>query len=94
MRDRFSFTIGWLGLHANAFSNSGRFTTMPLTRYLPGECGSVMAFTRRWRVLDGLCALFNAQSLDGVDGCGAASGDHTCNTSGDNQNDDGYRHDA
>src|SRR5580658_10916879 len=47
-RQRFSFTIGWPDLHANAFSNSGRFTTRPLTRYLPGECGSVMAFTRRF----------------------------------------------
>ncbi len=42
----------------------------------------------------GLCALFDAQSLDGIDGCGAASGDHTRNASGDNQNDDSYRHDA
>src|SRR5208282_3594087 len=48
MRHRFSFTIAWPALHANAFSNSGIFTTRPLTRYLPGECGSVMAFMRRF----------------------------------------------
>jgi len=47
MRQRF-FTLGRLGLHANAFSNSGRFTTMSLARYSPGECGSVMVFTRRF----------------------------------------------
>ena len=29
-------------------SNSGMFTTSPFTRYLPGECGSVTAFTRRF----------------------------------------------
>ena len=46
------------------------------------------------KVLDGARVLFDAQSLDGVDGCGAASGDHTRNTSGDNQNDDSCRHDA
>ena len=45
-------------------------------------------------VLRELGALFNAQSLDGVDGCGAASGDHTRNASGDDQNHDRYRHDA
>lgn len=39
-------------------------------------------------------ALFDAQSLHGVDGRGAASGDHTRNASGNNQNGDSYRHDA
>src|SRR5712691_3795070 len=46
-RQRFSRTIGWPALHENVFSNSGMFTTKPLTRYLPGECASVRALARR-----------------------------------------------
>ena len=42
----FSRTMGCPGLHENAWANSGRFATMPLIRYLPGECGSVAALTR------------------------------------------------
>jgi hypothetical protein len=41
-------TIGWPGLQPNARWNWGRSETMPLTRYLPGECGLVMAFSRRF----------------------------------------------
>jgi len=40
------------------------------------------------------CALFNAQSLDGIDGCRAASRDHPRNASGDHQNYDRQRHHA
>src|SRR5271168_1401751 len=39
-------TMGWPGLQAKAAANSGMFTTTPLMRYLPGECGSVTACTR------------------------------------------------
>ena len=45
-RQRFALTIGCPALHEKARSNSGMFTTTPLTRYLPGECGSVTASTR------------------------------------------------
>src|SRR5258708_33791613 len=45
-RHLLSLTIGWPGLHAKACVNSGMFTTSPFTRYLPGECGSVIACTR------------------------------------------------
>src|SRR5436305_8622232 len=44
----FLFTIGALSPHLKAFLNSGRFETTPLMRYLPGECGLVIAFTRRF----------------------------------------------
>src|SRR5213075_239448 len=47
-RHAFGFTIACPALHPNAFANSGRSETMPFTRYLPGECGLVMAFTRRF----------------------------------------------
>src|ERR1051326_5586433 len=46
-RQAFGLTIGAPALHENAFWNSGMFTTTPLMRYLPGECGSVMACWRR-----------------------------------------------
>src|SRR5438552_11670419 len=39
--------MGAPALHENARSNSGMFTTRPLTRYLPGECASVRALARR-----------------------------------------------
>src|SRR5207245_1519456 len=35
-------------LHEKAFANWGRLATMPLMRYLPGECGLVMALARRF----------------------------------------------
>jgi hypothetical protein len=35
--------IGVPTLHANASRNAGVFTRTPLTRYLPGECRSVLA---------------------------------------------------
>ena len=41
------FTMGEPGLQPNAVPNSGMFTTTPLMRYFAGECGSVMARTRR-----------------------------------------------
>ena len=48
---------------------------------------------REWqRIVAGFCALFNAQSLDGVDGCGAESGDDTRNACGESQHADGSRH--
>ncbi len=65
-----------------------------LNRGLPPERAVQVVELARRGFWTELCALFNAQSLDGVDGCGAASGDHTRNASGDNQNDDSYRHDA
>ena len=43
---RFSLTIGCPGLQENAFSNSGIFTTTPLMRQRPGECGLVIAHSR------------------------------------------------
>src|SRR5580692_9880072 len=39
--------IGCPALHEKARPNSGIFTTTPLMRYSAGECGSVMARTRR-----------------------------------------------
>src|ERR1700736_2046694 len=47
-RQRFGPTIDWPALQEKARSNSGMFTTGPLTRYLPGELGSVSALTRRF----------------------------------------------
>ena len=44
MRQAFSRTIGASSPHLNAFLNCGRFDTMPLIRYFPGECAFVMAF--------------------------------------------------
>ena len=41
------FTIGRPALQENACENSGMFTSTPLIRYFAGECGSVMARTRR-----------------------------------------------
>src|SRR5436190_4578722 len=47
-RHAFPFTIACPALQPNALANSGRSDTMPFTRYLPGECGLVMALTRRF----------------------------------------------
>ena len=47
-RQRFAPTIGCPALQEKARSNSGMFTISPLTRYLPGEWGSVSALTRRF----------------------------------------------
>ncbi len=47
-RQRFSRTMGCPALQLKACWNSGMFTTRPFTRYLPGECSLVMAFTRRF----------------------------------------------
>src|SRR5439155_14455236 len=44
----FSRTIGAFWPQWKARWNSGMFETMPLMRYLPGECGLVMAFARRF----------------------------------------------
>src|SRR5205814_860184 len=44
----FLLTIGRPALHAKARANSGRSATMPSIRYFPGECGLVMALTRRF----------------------------------------------
>src|SRR5579871_604003 len=44
----FSLTIGCPALQPNAFWNSVEFETTPLTRYCPGECGSVIARTREF----------------------------------------------
>src|ERR1700676_4273235 len=41
------FTMRCPALHENACANSGMLTTTPLIRYSAGECGSVMARTRR-----------------------------------------------
>ena len=45
-RQGFSLTIGAPVLQEKARANCGRSATMPLMRYLPGECGFVTAFTR------------------------------------------------
>ena len=45
-RQAFSATIGCPALQPNAFWNSGMFETTPLTRNLPGECGSIAARMR------------------------------------------------
>lgn len=44
----FARTIGCPALQEKACWNSGRFATMPLIRYFPSECGSVMALARRF----------------------------------------------
>ena len=38
--------MGWPGLQPQVFWNSGMLETTPLTRYCPGECGSVRARSR------------------------------------------------
>src|SRR5262249_6434589 len=40
------FTMGCPALHANAFANSGIFTTTPFMRFFAGECGSVITPAR------------------------------------------------
>jgi len=40
-------TMGWPGLQAKAWANSGMFTTTPLMRYWAGECGSTWARMRK-----------------------------------------------
>src|ERR1035438_1610803 len=42
------FARAALPLHLKASANSGIFTTTPLIRYLPGECGLVTAIRRRF----------------------------------------------
>ena len=45
-RQTFSLTIFCPGLQAKAWRKSGIFTTTPLIRSFPGQCGSVIAWTR------------------------------------------------
>src|SRR5205807_9630451 len=47
-RQAFSLTMGAPALQEKARANCGRSATMPLMRYLPGECGLVSALTRRF----------------------------------------------
>ena len=46
VRQTLAGIMGWPTLQPKALPNSSKFCTVPLTRHLPGECGSVLASTR------------------------------------------------